>query len=125
MITRIMCALVLIAGILGVTGVAHADQVKTFMWSPPTQYTDGAPLPGSAIAKYTITCTGGGGVSFDAVASATLATRTFTAGTYSCTIAAILTPAAGGASSGPSNAVGFTVPVPSVIPKTIVDFSVT
>src|SRR5205814_1568759 len=75
MITRMMYALVLIAGILGVSGVAHADQVKTFTWTPPTQYTDGAPLPGSAIAQYTITCTGSGGATFNATASATMATH--------------------------------------------------
>jgi len=109
--------------------VVFAYQNKTFLWTPPTQNTDGSPLLDSEISAYNIFC------AESAAASATLLgtvtntgnTNQWTSpdgslppGTYDCFATTLRND---GAESGRSNTVNFTVPVSTPEPPT--GFSVT
>jgi hypothetical protein len=89
---------------------AYADQVKTFTWVQPTQYTDGSSLPVAQIAGYTLACTPGT-ISVP-VPTGTTFQRSFTPGNWSCNLS---TRATNGQVSAPSGNVTFTVaqPVPA------------
>jgi hypothetical protein len=85
---------------------AGAQETKTFSWVAPTTYVNGAPLPASEIAGYTISCAtrtltvNGPVTSFSAE---------FEPGIYVCSA---VTRATNGEVSNPSNTVSFSVAPP-------------
>jgi len=109
--------------------VLFAYQNKTFMWTPPTQNTDGSPLIDSEIASYNIFC-----AEVNAPSATLLGTVTNTGntsqwtspdgslppGTYDCFATTVRND---GAESGRSNTVNFSVPQATPDPPT--GFSVT
>ena len=82
---------------------------KTFNWTPPTQNTDGSPLPDAEIGSYNIYCDGnliGTVTNTGNTSSWQTPVGTFPPGDYTCTATAINT---AGIESAQSNAVNFTV----------------
>jgi hypothetical protein len=80
---------------------------KTFSWTAPTAYTDGTPLPAAQIAGYTLNCSPTRTL---AIAGAVTTFKAdFGPGSHTC---ALVTRAANGQVSAPSNSVNFTVPQP-------------
>ena len=90
----------------------YADEVKTFSWTVPTEYTNALPLPDNEISSYMIICDDGGGMAFLASVANTGATNTYqqvlATGSYTCFVRTIAT---NGLESAPSNTVNFTVGV--------------
>lgn len=105
---------ILLAVLLLLTLSAHADESKTFTWTPPTAYTNGLPLPNTSIASYAIYCDSGG--TAGSVLLATIpnvnAIKTYThmmpSGSYTCFITATTTVSAGNKTSVASVVTNFT-----------------
>jgi len=93
---------------------AQATGALTISWSPPTEYTDGAPLLEQELDLYTFYCNGSTvkeidmaiGVHSDVVDLTGLPT-----GSYTChlTTTTLPIPPNAGAESGPSNEINFTI----------------
>jgi len=96
--------------LLFVSPLVFAVGEKTFTFTPPTEYTDGTPLPQSAIASYDIECDGEllVNVPNNPVDTDTYQAPpgTFATGVHSCVAFTVTTE---GIRSGPSNTVNFTV----------------
>lgn len=90
--------------------VTWAVGEKTFTFTPPSQYTDGTPLPQSMIASYDIECDGSLLVNLLNVPLQTdtyqAPAGTFATGDHACQAFTVTTE---GSRSGPSNTVNFTV----------------
>lgn len=125
----LLVCLVGVVAILAVPRIAHADEVKTFTYSAPDQYTNGDALPASDLASFELGCG-------DAPGNYGLISRTWAAGVASrqetipngnwfCALRAITTANATfpNQTSDWSNEVNFTVPTPRPVP--INDLSVT
>jgi hypothetical protein len=115
-----MKALKLFIALLVISPLVFAVEPKTFNWTPPTQNTDGTPLPDAEIASYNIYCNS---VVLGNVIN-TGGTDTWTSpplpeGTYACYATTMAT---NGQESAASNSVNFTVD-PS-IPEAPTGFSV-
>ena len=53
-----MRTIINVTALLLLSSVVFAVGEKTFRWEPPTEYSDGTPLPQSEIASYDIECDG-------------------------------------------------------------------
>jgi len=90
---------------------ALAFESKTFSWTDPTEFTDGAPLDADAdILEYHLECDAGPESRYHITNAPGLTIWTspdgaFPVGTYNCHIIAVVD----GASSDPSNTVTFTI----------------
>jgi hypothetical protein len=93
---------------------AQAGGALTISWSPPTEYTDGAPLLEQELDFYTFYCNGAALKEIDVVIGTHSDNVSLTAlptGSYTCelTVTALpITPNVG-AESGPSNSINFTI----------------
>lgn len=106
-----------IAAILLGSLTIQADPVKTWNWTPPTQYENGSAIPGGDLENYTLHCSNTAGPPYEASrifgmqVSPSIEDMDFIVGgvpgTYFCvsTVASV----AHGSTSGYSNEVNFTV----------------
>ena len=88
---------------------AQANGDLTISWTPPTQYTDNAPLLEQDLDFYTFSCDGQPVATIDSVIgtrTATVATSSLSTGDHVCTLSVTTVL---GAESGPSNPVNFTI----------------
>lgn len=91
--------------------IVHAQDngSLTISWTPPTQYTDNAPLLEQDLDFYTFYCDGSSLAVIDSVIgtrSAVVSTNSLTAGNHECWLTVTsLAPA----ESGPSNSINFTI----------------
>ena len=94
----------------GITAVfAQSNGQVTISWTPPTQYTDGAPLLEQDLDFYTFYCNGVELAQIDSVIgtwTASVSTASLPEGTHTCTLR-VTTLA--GAQSGDSNPANFTI----------------
>jgi hypothetical protein len=88
---------------------AQADGSLVISWSPPTQYTDNAPLLEQDLDFYTFKCNGAPLATIDSVIgtrTATVSTNSLATGDHACTLTVTTLE---GAESGDSNAINFTI----------------
>ena len=88
---------------------AQSTGTLTISWIPPTQYTDGYPLPEQALDFYTFYCNGAWVKEIDSIIgtrSDVVDTSGLASGDYTChlTVTTLLA-----AESGPSNTINFTI----------------
>jgi len=117
-ILKILIASVLLASLTidwsqdegwGLSYVQAADGQLHFSWSPPTQYTDGAPLLEQDLDFYTLKCDGVEIADIDNIIgtySYSVPETGFASGDHSCVLTVTTLQ---GAESGDSNAVNFTI----------------
>ncbi len=100
----------LLLSLLLISPLVFAIGEKTFTFTPPDSYTDGTPLPQSAIASYDIECDAALLVNLPNVPLNTDTYQappgTFATGDHACQAFTVTTE---GVRSGPSNTVNFTV----------------
>ncbi len=88
---------------------AQADGTLHISWTPPTEYTDGAPLLEQDLDFYTFYCDGGSVAVIDSVIgtrSADVSTNALAQGNHTCHLTVTSLQAA---ESGPSNEINFTI----------------